>query len=272
MTASTADRAPSRDDTVRAKTLRGLILARRLDATRLRRGFTTRQLASAMSMSPAMVNRIMTGRRVPTALEIGGLCALLDIAPQQRQVLYALRATAEHIDWIIRHPIEGREVLHDLEAMATTITTHDPNLIPGPLRTAAYRDAIGLAPDVDRAEAGAAETGATDRQAHFFLPARVLDNRDLPREVLREQLRHLIGHRAHLRVLPRTVPHPGFRLFHIENFSPVVHIEHQTTSVVLEHPASTVATRDLVAHLHQLAHPERKTAEILHGLLDAMGR
>ncbi|MCG8915726.1 helix-turn-helix transcriptional regulator [Actinokineospora sp. PR83] len=271
MTTSTADRAPSRDDTVRAKTLRGLILARRLDAARLRCGFTTRQLATAMSMSPAMINRIMTGRRVPTALEIGGLCALLDIAPQQRQVLYALRATAEHIDWIIRHPIEGREVLHDLEAMAATITTHDPTLIPGPLRTAAYRDAIGLgdvdrANDVDRAEA------VDQRQTHFFLPARVLDNRDLPREVLREQLRHLIGHRAHLRVLPRTVPHPGFRLFDIDNFSPVVHIEHQTTSVVLEHPASTVATRDLVAHLREFAHPEGKTAEILTGLLDAMGR
>lgn len=265
MTTSTADRAPSRDDTVRAKTLRGLILARRLDAARLRRGFTTRQLASAMTMSPAMVNRVMTGRRVPTALEIGGLCALLDIAPQQRQVLYALRATAEHIDWIIRHPIEGREVLHDLEAMATTITTHDPTLIPGPLRTAAYRDAIGLEA-VDRSET------VDQRQTHFFLPARVLDNRDLPREVLREQVRHLIGHRAHLRVLPRTVPHPGFRLFGIDNFPPVVHIEHQTTSVVLEHPASTVATRDLVAHLHRLAHPEGKTAEILHGLLDAMGR
>ena len=45
---------PQDNDLSRAKTLRGLLLARELDEARRARGFSTRDLAQAMSMSPAM--------------------------------------------------------------------------------------------------------------------------------------------------------------------------------------------------------------------------
>jgi len=261
------DRAPRSDsDTIRAKTLRGLILARRLDTARRGRGYTTRKLAGEMSMSAAMVNRVMTGRRVPTALEIGGLCALLDIRPDHRQVLYRLAATADRTDWIIRHGHDGPNPVRDLEALATTITTYEPDLLPAALRTPAYHRATRQPRDLERPEPD------TRRKSVYLVPARVLDDHDLPGEVRHTQLRHLLAEPQRVRVLPRAAPRQAaFRVLEIDNFPPVVHIEHHTTSIVLERPDSTTATAALLAELRALARPERDTTPILRDLLSLIG-
>ncbi|PWW53126.1 Scr1 family TA system antitoxin-like transcriptional regulator [Actinokineospora spheciospongiae] len=225
------------DDGVRAKTLRGLLLARALDAARVAHGFTTRALASAMSLSPAMLNRIMTGRRVPTALEIGGLCSLLDIHPARRHRLYQLTADADLTDWII-HPGSDMSPLGAIEEIADTITYYDPLLIPHPLRTTAYHRALDSSTDEHPDDTPGPES---PRISRFLLHPRSLTNAPVPKEVMAEQIRHLRDTTPNsIRLLPTAFPpHPGFQLLKINHFPPVVHIDHHGTHILLEHPTST---------------------------------
>ena len=238
----TAFGAPRADgDGVRAKTLRGLLLARELDTARLARGLTTRELAGQMTMSPAMLNRVMTGRRVPTALEIGGLCGLLDIDPARRPHLYRLTAEADLTDWIIR-PGTDPNPLDAVEGIADTTTWIDPLLIPRPLRTTAYHHALGHPTD-SPPDGGGFPGPATPRADRFLLHPRALTSPVVPTDVMGEQIRHLCHTAANnVRLLPATfLPHPGFRLLHIDHFPPVVHLDHQGTHILLEHPRSTTA-------------------------------
>ncbi|EWC61649.1 hypothetical protein UO65_3007 [Actinokineospora spheciospongiae] len=227
---------------VRAKTLRGLLVARELDTARLARSLTTRELAGQMTMSPAMLNRVMTGRRVPTALEIGGLCGLLDIDPARRPHLYRLTADADLTEWIIR-PGAGTSALGAIEEVADTATWLDPLLIPRPLRTAAYHHALGHPIGDHQSPEPAAPP--TDR---FLLHPRALTHPAIPADVMGEQLLHLCHTAPNtIRLLPATFPpHPGFRVLHIDHFPPVVHIDHHGTHVILESPDSTAAHTTLL--------------------------
>ena len=252
MSAPTAPSATD-DNGIRAKTLRGLLLARELDGARQARGFSTRTLATAMSMSPAMVNRVMTGRRVPTALEIGGLCAVLDIPAHRRPVLYHRTATAEQTEWIL-HPDDERGPLRDLELLADTITWFAPDLIPRPLRTGDYARALDDDPGTER---------AGPRRNRFFLHPFTLGHPAIPADVLRGQLRHLLGNPA-VRLLPAGVDRrPAFRVLAVERFPSIVHIEHLGTDFLVEHPGATSAHTAFLRHLDATALSATETRDEL---------
>ncbi|WP_181399769.1 helix-turn-helix domain-containing protein [Actinokineospora spheciospongiae] len=257
---------PQDNDLSRAKTLRGLLLARELDEARRARGFSTRDLAQAMSMSPAMVNRVMTGRRVPTALEIGGLCAVLDVPAARRPVLYERRATADRTEWII-HPGGGRTIVHDVEAIADAITWFASDLIPRPLRTAAYDRAVEQSADPRPGHQAAL------RISRFLLHPRVLRHPALTGEVLRDQLHHLLdAHLPRIRLLPgSTAPHPGFRVLNTGHFPPIVHIEQLGTDLLLENPTATARHAEFLRHLDATALTTPATRDTLRHLLAAGG-
>ena len=253
---------------VRAKTLRGLLLARELDTARQKRGFTTRSLAAGMSMSPAMLNRIMTGRRVPTALEIGGLCSLLDIHPTRRHHLYRLTADADLTDWLLMTDAEENPV-SQIEAIAKTITSFDSHLIPHPLRTPAYNDAITRT--IGRHPTSTTAFAQTIGTSTFLLHPQALHHPGVPGTVVREQIQHLHGtHLSRIRLLPATIsPQPGFRVLDIDHFPPVVHVEHHETTVLLEHPTATAAH---IAFLHRakgVSLTEGDTKRALGDLIDS---
>ncbi|MCG8918788.1 helix-turn-helix transcriptional regulator [Actinokineospora sp. PR83] len=239
-------------DGVRPKTLRGLLLARELDTNRTKRGLTTRKLADQMRMSPAMCNRVMTGRRVPTPLEIGGLCALLDIPAHRRPALYELARTASDTQWII-HRTQGTEILSAIEAEAHTITSVCPSPIPGPLRTDAYNS------NQERATPG--HERLADR---YLLHPAALRDTAVPRHVMREQLRHLTSAPKPVRLLPNSTPlHGAFRVVQIEHFHPVVWLEHEVTTVVLERPSETSPYTRVESTLMNAALSVKETNEAL---------
>ncbi|MCG8917848.1 helix-turn-helix domain-containing protein [Actinokineospora sp. PR83] len=248
---------------VRAKTLRGLLLARELDTARHKRGFTTRNLAEQMSMSPAMLNRVMTGRRVPTALEIGGLCSLLDIHPTRRPHLYRLTADADLTDWLLRPGTEG-DTVSSIEQIAETITWVDPTTIPRPLRTTAYHDAITRNAGEEPFPAPPQNT----RAGKSFIHTQALTHPGIPGETMREQLRHLRDTTpGNIRLLPAaSPPHPGFRLLEIDHFPPVVHINHHGTHILLEHPESTTPYTALCRTLETIALTTGHTRRVLNDL------
>ncbi|WP_424184219.1 helix-turn-helix domain-containing protein [Actinokineospora sp. G85] len=116
---------------VRAKNARTLLVSGELENNRRARGLTTRQLASAMGMSAAMVNRIMNGRKIPTAVQIGGLCAKLEVPKARRQIVYDLVRESERDDWIIDAPadeVDSSGIVSDLWKAAERVRTYTPTL------------------------------------------------------------------------------------------------------------------------------------------------
>ncbi|EWC59988.1 hypothetical protein UO65_4697 [Actinokineospora spheciospongiae] len=259
---------PGSDGGVRAATLRGLLLARALDDARRAHGFTTRELASAMSMSPAMLNRVMTGRRTPTPLEIGGLCAVLDIPAPHRPVLYRLVRESGRTDWITT-PADGEQHLAQIEAAAHSATWFAPDLIPRPLRTTAYSRAVltatGAHPDTPAP--ATRDTAPTEVINRFLIHPRALRHPTVPEAVMREQVRHLReAHLSTTRLLPHTVaPYPEFRTLRIAHFPPVVHIEHHTTAVILERPDATAPHTAFLRDVEAVSLGREDTRQALSG-------
>ncbi|WP_424183386.1 Scr1 family TA system antitoxin-like transcriptional regulator [Actinokineospora sp. G85] len=247
----------SRNTDYRARTLRGLLIARELDGARRARGLSTRDLAAAMTMSPAMVNRVMTGRRVPTALEIGGLCAVLKIPATRRPVLYQRVANAEVTGWV-GHLDDRRSPIDEAEAVAGAITWFASTLIPRPLRTPAYDEAIGLP---------RWRPSPVPRSARFLLHPLCLNHPAVPRDVMRTQLLHLRHNTTHdIHLVPAaTNPEPAFRLLEVKHFPPIVHIEHQDTDVLLEDEKATAAHVEFINTLRVL--PTAETTAALDDLL-----
>jgi transcriptional regulator with XRE-family HTH domain len=251
----TAPKTPTQSpDDVRPKTLRGLLLARELDSNRNRLGLSTRELAAKMQMSTAMLNRVMTGRRVPTQLEIGGLCALLDIPAYRRPALYKLVRTAGETQWIVHHS-EASRILGVLEGEARNITSVYPSPIPTPLRTERYDSSLPAAQVPSRVERVA--------DTYLLHPATLQDN-TIPPAVMREQLRHLTSLPEAIRLLPNGTSTQGaFRIVHIEHFHPIVWLEHATTTVILENPEVTSPYTEAASALISAALSARETQDAL---------
>lgn len=268
MSAPTTETTAPQEPGTRAKTLRGLLLARELDAARQAQGFTTRSLAAGMLMSPAMLNRVMTGRRVPTALEIGGLCSLLDIHPARRHHLYRLTANADLTDWLLMTNAD-EDPVSQIEAIVETITCFASHIIPRPLRTTAYNDAVIRT--IGRHPASTIAFAQTMGISMFFLHPRALHHPGVPGAVVREQIQHLRDtHLSRIRLLPATFsPQPGFRVLDIDHFPPVVHIEHHETTVLLEHPAATANHIAFLRRAKEVSLTEGDTKRALGDLINS---
>ncbi|WP_424184665.1 Scr1 family TA system antitoxin-like transcriptional regulator [Actinokineospora sp. G85] len=94
---------------------------------RIAKGYTTRALAKRVGVTPATLNRMMTGRRIASTLDIGGLCAILEVPKDRRPHLYALAAEAEQEDWLVhstpKEPDPGG-VIRSFWSLAHTVTTY----------------------------------------------------------------------------------------------------------------------------------------------------
>ncbi|OLR90835.1 hypothetical protein BJP25_30175 [Actinokineospora bangkokensis] len=235
-----------------------MLLARELDGARRARGYTTRTLAEAMSMSAAMLNRVMTGRRSPTPLEVGGLCALLEIPAGRRPGLYRWAATAGQVDWIATD--ESAVPLADVEAVTGGATWFAAASVPPPLRTPDYAAALGAAP-------------GAPADARYYLHPAVLEHPLVPEGVLREQAAHLLDHLDAVRLVPPTVPaEPGFRVLTAEHFPPIVHFEHHGVDVVLERPELTARHVAFLAEAAVASLDRGQTRDALEARADRLPR
>ncbi|WP_156753365.1 Scr1 family TA system antitoxin-like transcriptional regulator [Actinokineospora pegani] len=239
-------------DEVRAKTLRLLLVCRELDAARVRKGLTTRAFASRMAMSPAMVNRLMNGRRRPSRLEIGGLAAIAEVPLERRRVLYELVEHGEERTWLLEHPDWSPtryDTLRAVTAEATALTWFDPLLVPRPLRTPDYHRAVLAASPAlgaDEAEALLSDLDNDHKmvarvpKATFLMHDRALVHPAVPDEVMRSQLDSLRRSPHTVRLVPSTEPHAveSFRVFELPHYHPVVHLEGESTTLFLEEPSS----------------------------------
>ncbi|OLR91916.1 helix-turn-helix domain-containing protein [Actinokineospora bangkokensis] len=235
-------------DEIRPVTLRAAIIANRLNTARNHLGLTTRALAELMNMTVAMANRMMTGRRIPTSLQIGALCALLDIDPAQRPLLYDLTRTATDTTWLLpHHNTDSPHLIAEIEATANTAVHYHPHHIPLPARTPEYHHAITGHPRP------ATPPATPDPHRTLLIPETALTRTPTPPQVLRDQLDALLHGPWSVRVLPATEPPTeAFTQLHIPHFHPVIALDLLTTHLILEHPDTTTPyqqrTQDLLDH------------------------
>ncbi|WP_197523373.1 helix-turn-helix domain-containing protein [Actinokineospora pegani] len=198
----------------RPKNVRALLLSRELDHARDRGGITTRELATQLGTSASMVNRFMLGRRVPDPLQIGGLCAALDIPAERRHYLYSLATDASDLTttpWILAPSPDTDAIVINLLAIAEQVTTYTPTL-PAP-------------------------TTPRRSTTHCF-PASALHNPD------KHHLRQL-AHRHYLRLIPDTGPTPAqpFHALRTPHTQPIAIVELDHHTLILErHDAAPYIT------------------------------
>ncbi|MCG8914691.1 helix-turn-helix transcriptional regulator [Actinokineospora sp. PR83] len=212
---------------IRAKTARSLLLSSELDAVRVRHGVTTRALAEAMDMSPAMVNRMMTGRRVPGPVEIGGLCAVLDVPPDRRPYLYGLARESEKKDWLIHATPSDSDpngTVRALWSLADAVDTYGVTGGPRVLGNAR------VSPEAVQAR------HAEDVVWTHYVPNRALDGSGGELDSQTKRLVRL-ARLGGVRIIPDGVA-PPFRhpvqVLRFRHFAPVVVLDLDYTVVILE--------------------------------------
>lgn len=230
----------------RAERLRQLGIGAQLKEIRREAGLTTRNVATALGISRASVNRNETGRRVPEREELAALCALYGVVGAEKKALLEHATDAAQTPgWLESGQISNElATLNVLERNAVAITKVATALMPGLAQTPEYARLVLSTRDKERAAdierfAGARVLRQTilsrpDAPDTTFLIEEGVLHRTLGApNVLRDQLDHLLilGRRpnVHVRVLPFDSPvHPtctGYSLYRVQDGTTCAFVE-----------------------------------------------
>ncbi|GGS37958.1 transcriptional regulator [Streptomyces nojiriensis] len=235
---------------------------------------TTPQVAESLLISESKISLMENGRRLIKLRDVRDLCGLYGV--QDRRLVNHLMQLARESGqqgWWNAYGDTPYGAYIGLEAEAAAIRCYEPLVIPGLLQTPAYARAViaGSIPQV------AAEQVATRLRVRLRRQRRlgargnplrlwaVLDESSLRRvvgrrEVMREQLDHLIhiGSQPHItvQVLPHDVgAHPGvsgqFALLEFADAADasLVYLERFTSDLYLEKRSDVRLYSDMYAHL-----------------------
>ena len=215
---------------------------------RLSRKLGVRELARLTLLSPQEISNWEHGKRVPRIEEVATILAVLRVEPAERARLFDLARNANEPDWL------APATFTEYERTAAAMFEWAPGLVPGLLQTPAYMRAIFAATSRPKADI---EQNIISRLARrelltgrTALPYRVLIGETAlrqnigGREVMAEQLGHLLTAPRHRNVSARVVPsgcgyHPGlyspFVIFDFEDLPPIVFLELYRGSGYLYH-------------------------------------
>jgi transcriptional regulator with XRE-family HTH domain len=270
-----------------------LVLGGHLRRLRERAGFTTEQAAEAIRASHSKISRMEHGRVSFKERDIADLLTLYGVASlTERQGLLALAREANTPGWWAGYSDilpNWLEPYFGLEAAASFIRTYELQFVPGLLQTEEYARAVirlGNAVSEDevirRTEARINRGLLLDREE----PPRkwaVIDEAALRRpiggrDVMRDQVRHLIKMADHpavtLQVLPFTAG--GHRAlggpFTILRFAEpdlrdVVYIEQLTSALYLDKPTEVDSYLEVMEQLCLQAEPVARTQDVLNAIL-----
>ncbi|MGW2681298.1 helix-turn-helix domain-containing protein [Streptomyces sp. NPDC001436] len=259
-------------------------------------GMTTRQVAERLLISQPKISLLENGRRLIKPRDVRDLCRLYGVQDQRLvDDLMRLAGESGRQGWWNTYGDIPYGAYIGLEAEAVAIRTYEPLLIPGLLQTPAYARAV-IAGTIPHATAEQAATrlrvrlrrqerlGAPDNPLRLWA---VLDESALrrvvgSREVMREQLEHLIrlGAQPHItvQVLPHEVgAHPGvsgqFSLLEFADAADanVVYLERFTSDLYVEKRSDVRLYSDLYAHVQAQALSPKSTARFIAEFIDAYG-
>ncbi|EOD69275.1 helix-turn-helix domain-containing protein [Amycolatopsis vancoresmycina] len=246
-----------------AKNKRVSVRQRRVSAElrtlRVAAGLTCLDVATALDCSESKISRMETGDRGLYADDVSAILGLLRVPAAKRTELLALVREGEERNW---HEIHGKlppnwKELMRFESEATSIQNYEPLLIPGLAQVPDYSRTIiqGASPKLSEAEVDTLVATRMTRQIifsrrpapriHLILDETVLTRPVCKAEVMRAQLRHLLGlaerTNVAIQIVPfRAGPHPGldgpFVILDFDENPPVSYMASCGTSSFLEEP------------------------------------
>ncbi|MFE9564244.1 helix-turn-helix domain-containing protein [Streptomyces sp. NPDC006487] len=260
-------------------------------------GMTTQQVAERLLISQPKISLLENGHRLIKPRDVRDLCGLYGVQDQQRvDYLMQLATESGQQGWWNSYGDISYGAYIGLEAAAATIRFYEPMVIPGLLQTPAYAEAViaGTIPLANAEQAATRLQVRLRRQSRLGVarnPLRlwaVLDESALrrvvgSREVMREQLDHLIHLSAQphitLQVLPHDVgAHPGVSgQFSLLEFSEatdvsVVYLERFTSDLYLEKRSDVLLYSDMYAHLQAQALSPVSTRRFIDEVVKTYGR
>jgi transcriptional regulator with XRE-family HTH domain len=267
-------------------------LARELRRLRDAAGLSIDEVAVHLCCSTSKVSRIETARVAAMQRDVKDMLDLYGVVSDQREVLLALARGARRKEdwWIAYSDVPDVRTYISLERAANSIRICQSVTVPGLLQVERYARLVitralpHLRDDqIERLVALRMERGALLRATDPPDLGVVMDEAGLhrleeSRELLREQVEHLIGAAAlpnvKFQVLPFSAgPHGALaESFRILGFpdpadSDVVHLENLTGNAYLTNEGQVSRYRDLFERLRALAWSPERSLDLLGELL-----
>ncbi|MFC5183132.1 helix-turn-helix domain-containing protein [Actinomadura harenae] len=267
-------------------TVRGRRLARELRTLREKRNLTLQEVADRLSMSRATVSRLETAQTRPKAEDVQRFLDLYGVPSPERDALSNLASAAQRRGWWTAYSDVFTGSYVAMEHEASLIRTWDPQLVHGLLQTEDYARAVITAgrmlpnaEDVERRLAARRTRQALLEQAeapsvHMVVDEAVLHRPIGGREVLAEQLRHLVRlaerDRITVQILPFTVrEHAGLDgRFTILSFPhpddpDIAYVEGTMGDVYVESIAEIASHRERFQRIAEAALPPEESARLV---------
>jgi transcriptional regulator with XRE-family HTH domain len=278
-------------------TVQRLVLGSHLHRLREQRGITAEQAADAIRGSHSKISRMEHGRVGFKERDVADLLTLYGVTDgEERAALLNLARDSNTPGWW--HAFSDilptwLEPYVGLEAAASIMRTYQIQFVPGLLQTEGYARALLRTgyPGVSDEEIGRRGELRISRQEILGRPGApqlwaVIDEGALRRpmggrEVMREQIQHLIKMAEHPAVTIQILPfgvggHSGgggpFTIlrFAEPDLQDVIYIEQLTSALYLDKPAEVDRYLEVMEQLCLQAEPAANTAKLLHGLLSDM--
>jgi len=278
-------------------TVQRLVLGSHLHRLREQRGITAEQAADQIRGSHSKISRMEHGRVGFKERDVADLLTLYGVTDgEARAALLNLARDSNTPGWW--HAFSDilptwLEPYVGLEAAASIMRTYQIQWVPGLLQTEGYARALLRTgyPGVSDEEIGRRGELRISRQEILGRPGApqlwaVIDEGALRRpmggrEVMREQLQHLIKMAEHPAVTIQILPfgvggHSGgggpFTIlrFAEPDLQDVIYIEQLTSALYLDKPAEVDRYLEVMEQLCLQAEPAANTAKLLHGLLAEM--
>ncbi|MEV5719429.1 helix-turn-helix transcriptional regulator [Amycolatopsis mediterranei] len=261
--------AEYREPNIRARQLGERLLERMAE-----KGWGVREMSRRLEMSAQWVSAVTRGRARPSPVHLARFLTTLGFRGEEYRALMAMGDEMLK-PGLLENPLQLRTLIWH-EERATAVSQFHGCSVPGLLQTADYARSliaeIGKATDPDHIDelvfARMARQVILDKKPavafDFYLHEFVLRlpiGRGAP-DVMRGQLRQLarLAERSNIsiRIIPaRCGGHPAmaghFQLIESADFSPVVYIDSEDSSLFLEEPADLAAYRRVLKGLAQIA-------------------
>jgi len=272
----------------RFSTARGREFGDGLRAAIANTGMTARAIAELVGWQEAKLSDLVNGKGGATELELAMLLGVCRTPPQERDHLMALFNEANLKGWWQDHgactPIRPRTLIEH-ERVAKKLISWQVSLVHGLIQLPRYAQAVIEAganvPDdevEERVQARAERQTVLGKglKCVFYLHESVLLSPVGGSAVMEAQLRHLLkmAERSYIEI--RIVPlsagaHAGlagsFDLLTFEKYEPVVFLESENSSLIIEAPYAVKSYERVVEALDEIAWDAEQSKELIKRLL-----
>jgi transcriptional regulator with XRE-family HTH domain len=278
-----------KESTVRAREL-GAALRKAMQAA----GLENRLVARKLGWSESKISNILTARRGASETDIASLLGIFGVGGAERERLLRLTRESHQSGWWQeygdRMPAKLRTLI-DHENSAVAITQYQSSLVPGLLQSTDYARALFQASaTIPHAEVEERVESRMRRQEifsqryttrfRFFIEEYMLRHPGVAREIMSDQVHHLlrmsVRSNVEIRVIPQSIGlHAGsagaFKLMEFAEIQPVIHVELETSSLFAERPETTRAYRAVVAELARIGLDREQSREWISHLASELG-